>query len=622
MDVDELAKSIVRSGLIEAFQIDYVAGNIIIKSSAGVSAELYYALGIWDFYDKESAIERAVIAQMKGLAEEQTNKLEIPDLASGNTVLKDLAKQVTDKALKNIDNEFFGGLYGDKIAFTMSHGENIANLLDGNISGRQFMKNTVLGFMTTAVTMSALSILPISGGILGFLQVYGIKSKTKEKLKNILDSFIEDDDKRMVKIFNRVLTEELQGKVLTKYELEFLNETIIGNFNKEFIREMLEQDKDTEREAFVRKHIHKSFGRAFRHRIFVKMPTEKDWQDGLARVKRRIETGEDLFSEMNAKRDKNLALWKEQQEKEEQATELYMNFKFSQAVPLLKELADKGNMRASYMLISGSPRDDYIKDLIRKNIQAGDVCTIFYNGSEFITEVCEECQKSNQNKLIYLAENVYDVFAQCEKSILDKMIYLAGKNDYWEFERIYTEEFKKSNLNKLIYLAENLYDVFAQWELANYYGYMYHYEPLAFKYLHMAAEQDYVAAFGALSIGYCLRGSKYPSKYGGRYGGMRPRPNEEEMKLFKESLYWARKLTKSYKKMLSQIYEAIYFKELFYAYGDGNITKYHKWFEENLVYDITRFPELSVGLKLYNLSEFSPTLYDKIDKISREYLRY
>lgn len=580
MNVDELAKSIVRSGLIEAFQIDYVAGNIIIKSSAGVSAELYYALGIWDFYDKESAIERAVIAQMKGLAEEQTNKLEIPDLASGNTVLKDLAKQVTDKALKNIDNEFFGGLYGDKIAFTMSHGENIANLLDGNISGRQFMKNTVLGFMTTAVTMSALSILPISGGILGFLQVYGIKSKAKEKLKGILDSFIEDDDKRMVKIFNRVLTEELQGKLLTKYEIEFLSKKIIGNFNKEFIKEMLEQDKDTDREAFVRKHIHKSFGRAFRHRIFVKMPTEKDWQDGLARVKRRIETGEDLFSEMNSKRDKNLASWKEQQKKEEQATDLYMNFKFSQAVPLLKELADKGNVRARYMLIiinrfirsleenwkldkkeydtlNVELDADYIKDLQSKNIQAGDVCTIFH----------------------------------C----------------------ITKENSKEFNPDKLIYLAENLYDVFAQYELAKYYFYYFFKDSredsrkpgsLMFKYLHMAAEQDYFLAFYCLGIRY----NKARIALFGRRAAeniFSYEPHDERVELLKKSIYWLRKAAEKgmlpwavsglcwsyYCMWMYELWDCFRFRKYF--------TKYHKWFEKNLTQDRKKFPELE-SLRLMN----------------------
>ena len=548
MNSDELAKSMVCSGLIEALQIDYETGDIINNGFADVSSELYYAMSIWDFYDKESAIERAVIARMKGLADEPANNLNLPDFSNGNTVLKDLAKQVTGKTLKNIDNEFFGGLYGDKIAFTMSHGENIANLLDGNISGRQFMKNTVLGFMTTAVTISAMSILPISGGILGFLQVYGIKSKAKEKLKGILDSFIEDDDKRMVKIFNQILTEEFQGKFLTKYEIEFLNEAIVGNFTKDFIREMLDKNNDTAREAFVRKCIHESFGRAFRHRIFVKMPTEKDWQDGLARVKRRIETSTNLFADMNSKRADNIALWKEQHKKEEKAEQLFMDFKIFQALPLLKELADEDNVRARYMLIvirkllktypiiNIELDDDYVKDLLSKNISAGDVCSIFHSELKLVSK-----------------------------------------------------ESKKSNLNKLIYLAENVYDAFAQFELAGYYFSSREprnkYESLTFKYLHMAAEHDYSLAFYTLAKICFKKGYSRQILF---------EPDDEKMEWMKKSIEWLRKATEKGMRSLAvdklhTVYFNIWNHQLKYC---DCITKHHKWFKRNLTEDKRKFPEL------------------------------
>lgn len=332
-----LAKIVAQSGRIEALEFNDTDGEIKVKGVAGLSAVMDYAFAVWNFYDKESAIDRVIISrQAESLSSDKsadTPKLIIKD---GRNIEKDLAKQLAGDSLnkiknaKNVSDEVsidFSGApnfvqkVGDFVApvageiiIVMRHGGDISDFFSGRISGEQFIKNTAVTIFSATFAGAAVSIAPIGGAILTFFQIYAMKVKGKELAKKILDRFIEDDSKKMLEIFERELVEKLSGNFLTPYETTILAEAINDDLNKDFLKDMfgagkkhISASEDNEaRAAFARAHIQGRLDDVFAQRCFVEMPSEKDWDDGFQRVSEYIKNGEDIFAKMETKRTEAL----------------------------------------------------------------------------------------------------------------------------------------------------------------------------------------------------------------------------------------------------------------------------------------------------------------------------
>ena len=143
----------------------------------------------------------------------------------------------------------------------------------------------------------------------------------------------------------------------------------------------------------------------------------------------------------------------------ELARELFINSRIYEALPLLVELEEAGDVQARYMLATiyhegtclRKCNHIYARELMQKNISTGDVCSIFL------------------------------------KKRIDRSL---SKYCYERIARINAET---NEINNLILLADSG-DVFAQYELAYYYDSNGE-KQLAFKYFTMAAEKNYHLAF-------------------------------------------------------------------------------------------------------------------------------
>lgn len=321
----EAVKIIAQSERVEALKFNAASGEITTSSTVGISAETEYAFAVWNFYDRDSAIERVILSRLG--AGEQAENVKNLAVEKEDTFIEDLAKQAAGDIFKRMYNKFSDGkgggevnidivkppqfaqkigevfsTIGDEIIIFMRHGEDISNLLRGRISGKQFVKNTALTLISLTVAGTAVSIAPIGGAILTFCQMYAMKTKGREFAKRFLDRFIKDDSERMLKIFEAELAGELAGKFLTKYEFILLNAAICDDLSKDFLQDMYARGNDTSRAAFARAHVQKRLDDIFRQRIFVEMPSTQDWINGLMRVRDKISRGEDIFDDMERRR--------------------------------------------------------------------------------------------------------------------------------------------------------------------------------------------------------------------------------------------------------------------------------------------------------------------------------
>lgn len=150
----------------------------------------------------------------------------------------------------------------------------------------------------------------------------------------------------------------------------------------------------------------------------------------------------------------------------ELARELFINSRIYEALPLLVELEEAGDVQARYMLATiyhegtclRKCNHIYARELMQKNISTGDVCSIFL------------------------------------KKRIDRSL-----SKYW-YERIARINAETNEINNLISLADSG-DVFAQYELAYYYDSNGE-KQLAFKYFTMAAEKNYHLAFFWMALIY------------------------------------------------------------------------------------------------------------------------
>lgn len=61
----EAVKIIAQSERVKALEFDDISGEIKTSSTVGITAEMELAFAIWNFYDKESAIDRVIFLRLK-----------------------------------------------------------------------------------------------------------------------------------------------------------------------------------------------------------------------------------------------------------------------------------------------------------------------------------------------------------------------------------------------------------------------------------------------------------------------------------------------------------------------------------------------------------------------------
>ena len=320
----EVAKIIAKSEKVEALKFNEINGEIFTTSSVSISTEMNFAFATWNFYDKESAIDRVILSWLANngsLPEFLSKDMQKLQLKDGVNLESDLAKKLalesenfiednlpTNETLAT-DNSLINSLVSkiisvtEEAGFFIKYGSDAIDFFDGRISAKQFLKNVAVTTAGAAGTALGVASTALTNPIFVFVQGYGGKIFFKEKMKSFLDFFIEDDNKKMMDIFTNELVRQLNGKFLTPFEMGILSETIRDDINKNALKEMYQGGSFEKRKEWAHNYIKNRLEDIFNQRFIVERPSVQDWQDGFQRVL----NNKNILEEIEAKRKESIA---------------------------------------------------------------------------------------------------------------------------------------------------------------------------------------------------------------------------------------------------------------------------------------------------------------------------
>ncbi len=238
------AKNIARFGTIESLTYDTVNGVKLAAQAMGVSAALSFAVSIWNGEDPETALRQACVTGIKvgGIAwagsilAAQLGRTGVEQTLRGTTDW--VVKQIGPKAAATVANALRSGtsIHG---AAAINHVSKLlrgnivtgiattailssvdfARMFQGRMSGAQLFKNVATtasgvaggtaGWMAgTAMGAAIGSVVPgvgtVFGGAIGaFAGAFAGGAATSKVVTAVLDEFIEDDAKEMLKIVEK-----------------------------------------------------------------------------------------------------------------------------------------------------------------------------------------------------------------------------------------------------------------------------------------------------------------------------------------------------------------------------------------------------------------------------------
>ena len=351
----EAVKIIAQSKLVKALELDDVSGEIKTSSAVGISAELEFAFAVWNFYDKESAIDRVIFSRLKAsgklqeilsdsieknqdcddymneleeVAEEFGKKAAVKSVGyfkgkfqSDRTIDIDAPVQISKvpqifHKVKDLTGDMISSFW-DEIVLVANSAEDIKDCYDGRISKKQLAKNVTIttagmlgypaGYAMGGAVAAMVGAPAVIAFIPAFLVGYGFKKSYKAFAKEKLDAFIKDDNEKMKRILEEIQAEMLEGKFLTIYEVGLLEEAKHDDIKNNCLKDMYGAgENDFERTKWARQHIAERLNDIYRQRKVILMPSAQDWADGLRRVQEKLSRGEDISAEMESKREKAL----------------------------------------------------------------------------------------------------------------------------------------------------------------------------------------------------------------------------------------------------------------------------------------------------------------------------
>ncbi|MDY6399810.1 MAG: hypothetical protein SPL10_00100 [Synergistales bacterium] len=247
----EQAKNIAKAGTIDSIKFDATAGMITGAYAGGISAGITFAVSIWNGEDFEVALENAGISFLKVGGTAALTSLCVSQMArtSLNSALVGTSDAIVSalgpKAAAHIVKALGSGtnIYGAaamKSASKLLRGNiitgiavtgilsivDVGNIFMGRISFGQLFKNVTTtassvaggtgGWMGGAALGTAIA-GPVGGIIGGLLGAFAGGSVAGEVTNAVLDEFIEDDAKEMLRIVEYEF-KELAGDYLVNQE--------------------------------------------------------------------------------------------------------------------------------------------------------------------------------------------------------------------------------------------------------------------------------------------------------------------------------------------------------------------------------------------------------------------
>ena len=264
----EQAKNIAQFGTIESLTYDVANGIKLAGTTMGISAVISYGVAIWNGEDWDDALESACytglkvggIAWVSSILTAQLGRTGIEQSLRGTTdwVVKQMGAKTAAwlanglrsgsniygaAAMNNVSKLLRGNIVTGVVTTLVLSSADFARLFSGKVSGAQVFKNVTTtatavaggtggwfaGAAGGAAVGSAIPLIGtaaggIIGGILGSLAGGSAASATTSA---VLDKFIEDDAKEMLKIVENVFANLATDYLLNKDEAEKILERFL-----------------------------------------------------------------------------------------------------------------------------------------------------------------------------------------------------------------------------------------------------------------------------------------------------------------------------------------------------------------------------------------------------------
>lgn len=306
------AKNIAKAGTVESLTYDSVNGIITAASAFGVTVTISFATSIWNGEDTDTALKIAAYSGLKvggtafitSVLASQLSKMGLNSVLVSSS--EAIVSMLGPKASAVLINAFRIGskpIYGaaamksaakllrsnaitTSITFVVLSTHDVADIFNGKISGKQFVKNVTksgvtIGAGTAGYIAGAaaganfvkkilgdsnnkcLKVASVAAGLVASTISGSVANKVADSVANVL---MEDDADKMIKIIQDVFTELASEYLLSAKEAEKsidklkdkLDEKVLKNMfasnnREEFARDLL--IPIIENETKKRKHI-------------------------------------------------------------------------------------------------------------------------------------------------------------------------------------------------------------------------------------------------------------------------------------------------------------------------------------------------------------------------------
>lgn len=323
----EQAKNIAKFGTIESITFDAVNGVIVATYAAGVSSALSFAVAIWNGSDYKPAIKLAAMSGLKvggtafvtSLISSQLARAGLNSFLVGST--DTIVSVMGPKASAILANAFRSGtnIYGaaamksaSKLlrtntitaaaTFVVLSSVDVVDIFRGKISGTQLCKNLLntassvaggsAGWVAGAAAGAALgSIVPgvgnavggIVGGLLGAFSGGTVVAKGTGK---ILDTFVEGDANKMVKIIEDIFKELAFDYLLNEQEAKNICEKLQGKLSGSELKKMFASN---DKRSFAQNILVPIVENEVKGRSKIQLPSNKELVFGLREVLEELE---------------------------------------------------------------------------------------------------------------------------------------------------------------------------------------------------------------------------------------------------------------------------------------------------------------------------------------------
>ena len=315
----EQVRNIAKAGTIESITYDAVNGLIIATSAFGVTAVLSFATSIWNGESVDLALKNAAFNGLKvggttfvtAVLAGQLSKAGLNSLLVGSS--EAIIKVLGPKGSAMLVNAFRSGknIYGAaamKSAAKMLRGNvitgtvsvvvlstgDVINIFRARISGSQLLKNVTntvssvaggtAGWIGGAAAGAALgSAVPIVGNAVGavvggVIGAFGGGAVAGEISSSIMDTFIEDDADKMVKIIEEAFLILATDYLLTQREIEHVIDHLGESLTGGDLKDMFASENKLQ---FAKKLILPHIEREIKRRIKIDFISDTSMQYGL-----------------------------------------------------------------------------------------------------------------------------------------------------------------------------------------------------------------------------------------------------------------------------------------------------------------------------------------------------